>query len=164
MARKRSTKQRCLVRIHPSIWTEPDWVELGSSAQWAFMDSLFRLAEAGEPSGIYPHAQLASKVTHRESVQIADGLIRIGAWSFAGLGYRVHPYCGWAVVPERRAPIPAAVRRRVLARCGHRCVKCGHTSHLALDHIFPWSLGGPDTEDNLQVLCRSCNSSKGAKV
>lgn len=133
-------------------------------AQWAYMDSLFALADAGDPNGLYSHARLAERMSHREAIEVADGLVGIGAWSFAGLGYLVHPYCGWAVLPERRAAIPAELRRRVMARDGHACVECGATDDLALDHIFPWSLGGPDTEENLRVLCRSCNSSKGARV
>lgn len=63
-----------------------------------------------------------------------------------------------------RAHIPAALRDQVMARDGHRCVECGSTYDLTLDHILPWSLGGPDTEENLRVLCRSCNSRKGDRV
>lgn len=33
-----------------------------------------------------------------------------------------------------------------------------------IDHIVPVSLGGGLTKDNVQLLCRSCNASKGAKV
>ena len=32
------------------------------------------------------------------------------------------------------------------------------------DHIFPRSLGGSDDLDNLRLLCRPCNSKKGARV
>ena len=32
------------------------------------------------------------------------------------------------------------------------------------DHIYPVSLGGGLTRENVQALCRSCNCSKGAKV
>lgn len=61
-----------------------------------------------------------------------------------------------------RQPIPPAVRRVVYDRDGHRCLRCGSTEHLSLDHIVPWSRCGPDTVGNLQTLCRSCNSKKGA--
>ena len=64
----------------------------------------------------------------------------------------------------RRAAIPDAIRTAVLDRDGHTCRRCGATEDLALDHIHPWSLGGPDTPDNLQVLCRPCNSRKGDQV
>jgi hypothetical protein len=63
-----------------------------------------------------------------------------------------------------RDHIPKALREAVYARDGYRCCLCGADEELSLDHIYPWSLGGPDTEDNLRVLCRSCNSSKGARV
>jgi len=63
-----------------------------------------------------------------------------------------------------RPPIPAHIRRAVYTRDNRTCVRCGATDDIALDHIHPWSKGGPDTIDNLQVLCRSCNSRKGAKV
>jgi 5-methylcytosine-specific restriction endonuclease McrA len=64
----------------------------------------------------------------------------------------------------RRRAIPPDVRNFVFERDDHRCVKCGATEDLALDHVHPWSLGGPDTADNLQVLCRPCNSRKGDRV
>lgn len=42
------------------------------------------------------------------------------------------------------------------------CVRCGSTSDLTGDHIIPLRLGGTSTAENIQVLCRSCNSAKGA--
>lgn len=64
----------------------------------------------------------------------------------------------------RRRPIPTGVRLAVLFRDGEACVKCGSTEDITLDHIHPWALGGPDTEDNLRVFCRSCNSRKGMRI
>lgn len=63
-----------------------------------------------------------------------------------------------------RATIPAELRAAIFDRDGHACVICRATDDLALDHIYPWSLGGPDTPDNLRVLCRPCNSRKGDRV
>ena len=42
------------------------------------------------------------------------------------------------------------------------CVKCGNKEDLVKDHITPIYQGGSDGLDNLQPLCRKCNSSKGA--
>jgi hypothetical protein len=65
---------------------------------------------------------------------------------------------------SRRRPMSAAVRRQVFARDDYACRHCGRRSDLAVDHIFPWSLGGTDDLDNLQTLCRPCNSRKGART
>lgn len=63
-----------------------------------------------------------------------------------------------------RENIPSWMRDEVFARDGRACVKCQSILFLALDHIFPVSKGGPTTVENLRVLCRSCNSRKGARL
>lgn len=65
---------------------------------------------------------------------------------------------------DQRDHIPVEIRRAVMARDRHACVDCGAVDDLTLDHIHPWSLGGPDTVENLRVLCRPCNSRKGARI
>jgi len=65
---------------------------------------------------------------------------------------------------SKRPKIDPTVRRKVFNRDGHACLHCGSTKRLSLDHIKPYSLGGPDTFENLQTLCLSCNCKKGAKV
>lgn len=45
------------------------------------------------------------------------------------------------------------------------CLACGESGReLTRDHITPLSLGGSDGIDNIQPLCRSCNSWKGLKT
>ena len=43
------------------------------------------------------------------------------------------------------------------------CIYCGSDEKLTLDHIIPKSRNGPDSPDNAVMVCKSCNSSKGAK-
>lgn len=56
-------------------------------------------------------------------------------------------------------------RRRMANGLDFECCQfCGATENLATDHIWPRSLGGSDLYDNVWALCKSCNSSKGARV
>ena len=64
----------------------------------------------------------------------------------------------------KKATIPASLRKKIFERDAYRCVKCEGWQDLTLDHIHPESLGGPTEESNLQTMCRSCNSKKGARV
>ena len=48
----------------------------------------------------------------------------------------------------------------VFARDGNACLKCGATENLVVDHIVPLAGGGEGVIDNLQTLCRTCNSKK----
>ncbi|MFD0032502.1 HNH endonuclease [Streptomyces sp. NPDC127172] len=78
-------------------------------------------------------------------------------------GYRSD--LGRVLGPRRhRTDVPGSVRRAVFARDGGRCVKCGAVDDLTIDHIYPWVRGGSNHPDNLRVLCRPCNSSKGARL
>lgn len=61
----------------------------------------------------------------------------------------------------KKQPIPRAVAKQVFERDAYRCVRCASWTDLTVDHIHPESKGGPLTLDNLQTLCRSCNSAKG---
>lgn len=66
---------------------------------------------------------------------------------------------------DRAVRLPSdAVRHAVYERDHFRCVECGATDDLTVDHIVAWSLGGLDDPANLQTLCRPCNSRKGDRA
>jgi len=43
------------------------------------------------------------------------------------------------------------------------CIYCGAKAELTVEHILPLIRGGPDKPDNAIRVCKTCNSSKGAK-
>ena len=63
-----------------------------------------------------------------------------------------------------RAPIPDEVKIFVWTRDGGRCVRCGSNQLLEFDHVIPVAMGGANTARNLQLLCETCNRSKGAAL
>lgn len=52
----------------------------------------------------------------------------------------------------------------IIALFGSRCLRCGSEVGLSVDHVIPLFLGGSNKLDNKQLLCVSCNSSKGIKT
>lgn len=62
-----------------------------------------------------------------------------------------------------RTPLTDEIRQVVMERDEFTCGHCGATVGLQIDHIVPRSKGGPNVECNLQVLCGTCNSRKGAR-
>lgn len=70
------------------------------------------------------------------------------------------------IFPEanKRPPIPKEVVDAVWNRDGGKCVYCGSTENLHLDHIIPFSKGGDTSVENLQLLCQKCNLQKSNKI
>lgn len=60
--------------------------------------------------------------------------------------------------PKKR--IRHSLSKKVFERDAYRCKHCGTYIDLTVDHIKPESKGGTLDFDNLQTLCRPCNSRK----
>jgi hypothetical protein len=64
--------------------------------------------------------------------------------------------------------VPEHVKVAVRQRDKGRCVQCGSDAdggkYLEYDHIIPRSKGGPNTVENIQLLCRMCNLRKGDRI
>lgn len=166
---------RRVFKVHSRIYMNPVVVEAGNKAMGLFVLAGSWAAEQNEP---YLPAVPASILRgwSRKYETAAAALVDIGFWEFTPerLYDEVHE-AAWSFVPNHdlyvfsrlsggRSAIPASLRERVYARDGYRCLHCGATDRLSLDHVYPYSRGGADTYSNLQTLCIPCNSSKGARV
>jgi hypothetical protein len=80
----------------------------------------------------------------------------------------VAPSAAPQVGPPRS--ISLSLRYKVLCRDRFTRVLCGASPAKELgvdrhvDHIFPWSRGGLNVEENLRTLCSRCNLGKGASI
>jgi 5-methylcytosine-specific restriction endonuclease McrA len=52
----------------------------------------------------------------------------------------------------------------LLFQYGNKCLCCQTREKLTADHVIPLANGGSNAINNIQPLCRSCNSSKGIKT
>lgn len=53
-----------------------------------------------------------------------------------------------------------------IALCNYydnQCLSCKQVKPLTADHVLPVHLGGSNTIENIQPLCKTCNSKKGIK-
>ena len=55
-------------------------------------------------------------------------------------------------------------RHKIYKRDGHKCVYCGNSKQLTIDHLIPKSKGGKNTWENLVTCCSRCNVKKGDKT
>lgn len=56
-----------------------------------------------------------------------------------------------------------ALMSALIDRDGNKCKICGTVENITIDHIIPVVKGGKNIISNLQLLCKSCNSRKGAR-
>jgi 5-methylcytosine-specific restriction endonuclease McrA len=70
-------------------------------------------------------------------------------------------------VPRRTADKSVRVKTKewtaILDAAGRKCLHCGASENLQMDHIIPVTKGGLTSVDNVQPLCKPCNQHKGTK-
>lgn len=160
------------VRIFPDLFLDESWRHLGVDAQWLY---LVMCCQPRTTTGPTVALNLDLWATYSQGTTVDDIEWSLRELEQAGwvsrLGTDVHllrledimlPGAATAIDRER-AKVTVAVRRAVLARDGDECRACGATDDLAIDHVVPLASGGTTTMDNLAVLCKRCNGSKGSR-
>lgn len=126
------------------------------AARWEEADAAYR--EAVERSGHQTRAETADEQQARWDH--ADALY---AAALVPTPLQTVEEPSAALTPSARSRrIPNDAVAEVMRRDRGACVECGAESDLQLDHIVPFSMGGSNVADNLQVMCGPCNRSKGA--
>lgn len=64
----------------------------------------------------------------------------------------------------KRTPIPEVVKLVVWQRDEGKCARCNSTHNLHFDHIIPVDKGGSNSEENIQLLCATCNLGKSNRI
>jgi hypothetical protein len=110
---------------------------------------------------------------HRtRGILLAEGAYLLGVFLSVALGSRGFAPILWGLlaglvvlirIPTRRRYVPASVKRKVIARWELENGKKYNSRTHEVHHIIPFARGGSNTEDNLRVIPRKENRSKGAK-
>ena len=111
---------------------------------------------------LYLYIAANPKWTPRDAaidLDMAIGLVKRQARELASMGYIEWDESFYK--HARKQKIPANLKWEVWERDSFYCVGCGSRRFLSCDHILPESKGGLTELDNLQTMCKSCNSKKG---
>lgn len=70
---------------------------------------------------------------------------------------------------KREAPsyyrkISKPKKKVIKKRDKHKCVLCGETIDLTIDHIYPWSIYHDSSFYNLVTMCETCNQKKADSI
>lgn len=91
---------------------------------------------------------------------LAGSLVDAGLWEVCDDGWK---FVHWRKTQDGdyRRNIRASVRAEVMRRDNFKCVLCESPENLSLDHVQRYRDDGPDTAENLRVLCMPCNLERG---
>lgn len=162
------------VKLYEDINHDPRLLSVGLSAQAVYFRLLPLVKRGGGSLVAVPSKTLTDTVAvalHQPRDVVSEllgelaavELIRIADGQLYALGHREL----WSSINDDETEWALARRAHagwIFQRDGNRCVYCGLSADLTLDHVIPKSRGGSHEPENLVTACRPCNSSKGART
>jgi len=87
------------------------------------------------------------------------------SWWSKNPGKRVEYFQAYRARKHSSGRVSSAEIQALLDFYDNKCLCCGkENTKLAIDHIVPLKLGGVNSIENLQPLCKSCNSKKNINI
>lgn len=114
-------------------------------------------APASRPATVKPAAEANTAQSKQSAISPAIRDQRIGDY-FRRANENVGALSCDMTIKGREVPEP--VKEAVKRRDGHRCVICGSTTKLEVDHKRALMNGGANDESNLATLCDDCHTEK----
>lgn len=158
------------IQLSPDMLLDPRVGMLSDRLYRRFIECLLLAGRQGDGGRLPPADEAAWQLRLSEAEFITD----LEALSIRGLVKTEGSY--WRVLYETQPAKTAVMARRyefakrrpsayahLVDRDGEYCRYCGATHDLTVDHILAIANGGGDDLGNLQLLCRPCNSRKGAR-
>lgn len=144
------------VKLHRQLLDNPDWHKL-SPVDSKILIMLWLLAsEDKDIQGKLPNVQTIAFRLRLPCEKITESLKSLSKWITLTEAPKKEKWASRYISKE--------VREIILKRDNYKCVFCAASSALEIDHVIPVSKGGTSEQNNLQVLCRSCNRKKRASV
>jgi hypothetical protein len=106
------------------------------------------------------------RVVLADVVYFSVAIVLLKAGQTPGLSVLAGLVCGLLVtllIPRRRRYVPQSERRKAIARFEYKTGRKYNARTHEIDHVVPFTKGGSHTADNLQVIERGKNRTKGAK-
>lgn len=153
------------VKLDDGFPDHPKVAQAGPRAGWIYVCAL-AYCSRNRTNGFIPAGAIKGLTAFGNPKKHVDALVKVGLWDISPGGYSIRDYQPPITVHPMRAAwdaMRAAIAPLIFARDGYRCLLCGASRPLTVDHHVAIVNGGTNDLTNLRTLCRPCNSRKGAR-
>ncbi len=159
MAELAEKSGRCnLLNLHHMLWVLcSDMSSSNKNGVIIYSDKYYRLENFVKKMLDNSQTELLSRLTSRPLEEIWSWLKKCHAKEVQLNSYGSRRRVANIAIKNEK------LRTEVFKRDGEKCLKCGTSKNLSIDHITSVKNGGGNDVKNLQTLCSKCNPSKGCK-